>query len=548
MPFKPWNPLLLTALAVGATATAATAQTVAAGQKAIELERYNEARALLRKDTTPEANFELGRLYQMRQLPDSAYYYFNRAGGPTPAGQVAAGRALLAKGRAAEAEQQFDAAAKATKSKDAKVLTMIAQAYAESDVKDVTKPLAYVQAAETVNKTKLDPALLIARGDLYLKKDDGGGEAMTSYDRATAVDANNALAFYKKGKLNVRSRNGAEAKTNLEKAIAINPSYAPAYQELAEMYYIAGKYDLALSTFDQFRNMAEPSTNTMAEYASFLYLSKKYPESLVEVNKVLAVEPNNFTMNRLKAFDLYETGDYPGAAAAMQQFMKIAPPEKVLPEDQAYLNKILLRTGKGGEAIAGLQKTVQNAADPKDKNVALHDLYTAYNSQKAYPEAIKVLKQIMATPYGDLLDQFRLGDAFSANKQYPQSDSVFNIINVAKPTYGPAYLARARANVARDPDAKQGLAKPHYEKYIELSKVAGADPTKFQAGLVESYGYLGGYNYQKGDKAAALQNFEQVLVLDPGNKGAVNNIEVLKAKPRPAPARKPGAKPAAKKK
>ncbi len=548
MPFKPWKPLLLTALTVGATATAATAQDVAAGQKAIELERYNEARALLRAATTPEANFELGRLYQLRQLPDSAFYYFNRAGGATPAGQVAAGRALLAKGRAAEAEQQFEAAAKATKNKDAKVLTMIAQAYAESDVKDVTKPLTYVQAAETVNKTKLDPALLIARGDLYLKNDNGGGEAMTSYDRATAVDANNALAFYKKGVLNVRSRNGTEAETNLKKAIAINASYAPAYQELAEMYYIAGKYDLALSTFDQYRNMAEKSTNTDAEYASFLYLSKKYPESLVEVNKVLAVEPNNFTMNRLKAFNLYETGDFAGAAAAMQQFMKIAPAEKVLPEDQAYLNKILLRTGKGGEAIAGLQKIVQSATDPKEKNIALHDLYTAYNSQKAYPEAIKVLKQIMATPYGDLSDQFRLGNAFTANKQYAQSDSVFNIINVAKPTYAPAYLARAQASASRDPEAKQGLAKPHYEKYIELSKAAGADPTKFQAGLVESYGYLGVYSYQKGDKATALQNFEQVLALDPGNKGAANNIQALKAKPRATPARKPAGKPTAKKK
>jgi tetratricopeptide (TPR) repeat protein len=104
-------------------------------------------------------------------------------------------------------------------------------------------------------------------------------------------------------------------------------------------------------------------------------------------------------------------------------------------------------------------------------------------------------------------------------------------------------LARAKANANLDPEAKQGLARPHYEKYIELSKAEGADPAKFREGLVEAYGYLGVYNFQKGDKAAALSNFEQVLALDPENKGAANNIAILKAKPR-TPAKSTGKAPA----
>ena len=66
---------------------------------------------------------------------------------------------------------------------------------------------------------------------------------------------------------------------------------------------------------------------------------------------------------------------------------------------------------------------------------------------------------------------------------------------------------------------------------------------------MESYGYLGGYNYAKGDKAAAKANFEQVLVLDPGNAGATNNIGILTAKPRAtSAARKAPAKAPAKRK
>ncbi|RZL13234.1 MAG: tetratricopeptide repeat protein, partial [Hymenobacter sp.] len=301
MSFKPWKPLLLTAVTLGAAATAATAQDIAAAQKAIELERYNEARGLLRNASSPEANYELGRLYQMRDLDDSAAIYFNKAAGPTPFGQVAAGRAALVKEQNDAAATSFDAAAKATKNKDAKILTMIAQAYGESDVKNIDKALTYVNAAQTANK-KDEPALMVARGLIYLHTDQGGGEAMTSFDRATMADPSYAQAYYEKGVLDVRSRNAKDAIINLEKAIELQPKYAPAYKELAEMYYYAGQYPKALSTFEEFRKVAEPSINTKIEYASFLYLTKKFPEALAEVNTVLATEPNNVTMNRLKAY------------------------------------------------------------------------------------------------------------------------------------------------------------------------------------------------------------------------------------------------------
>jgi len=525
MPYKPWKPLLLTALTVGAGTTAATAQSVASAQKAIELGRYNEARSLLRGNNSPEANFELGRLYQMREKPDSAGYYFGRAAGATPFGMVAEGRALLAQGKASEADAKFDAAAKATKNKDAKVLTMIAQAYGESNVKDITKPLTYVKTAEALGKGKDDPSLMVARGDIYLLTDQGGGEAMSSFDRAIAANPNDVEAYYKRGVLSVRSRNGAAAKENLDKAIALNPQYAPAYKELAEMYYSAGQYDKAVSTFKQYTDMAEKSANTDAEYASFLYLSKKYPESLAEVNKVLAVEPTNLTMNRLKAYNLYETNDYTGAATAMDQYMKVAPADKVIPEDYSYQSKILLKSNRSDEAITVLQKAIAATTDPAKKSDLQNDLATAYMAKKEYGSALKVYKS-KGNP--DLADQFRIGSAYTGNKQYTQADSVYNIITTAKPTYAPAYQARAQANFNLDPDSKKGLAKPYYEKYIELTN---ADPTKYSRGLVEANNYLGYYNLQKGDKAAATPYYQKVLELDPSNADATNAMKIIKGVP-----------------
>ncbi|MBU6119356.1 tetratricopeptide repeat protein [Hymenobacter siberiensis] len=529
MSFKPWKQPLLAAVAMVAGTTAATAQNVQTAQRDIELGRYNEARAILRPGSTPETAFELGRLYQMRDMADSAAYFFNKAAGSTPFGQVAAGRALLAKGQIAPAEVQFDAAAKATKNKDAKLLTMIAQAYGEIDGKNTGKAQTYMDAAQAAYK-KDDPALMVARGDVFLHSDQGGGEAMTSFDRAIAANPSFAQAYYKKGVLSVRSRNFNAARESLSKAIELDPSYAPAYRELADMYYYAGQYDLALSTFKKYTDLAENSSSTNAQYASFLYLTRKYQEALTEVNKVLQNDPQNLTMNRLKPYLLYETGDFAGAATAIDTYMSVVPADKIISEDYIYKAKILSKTGKGPEAVALIGKII--AKDPSKACDFQNDLASIYANQKNYKGAISVYKYKLNKCSGDLTDQFRLATAFSSDKQYVEADSVYNIINIAKPTYAPAYLYRASVNAQRDPEGKQGLAKPNYEKYIELSKAADAEPAKFREGLVQAYGYLGVYAFQQGDKAGAKSYFEQVLVLDPENKGAKSNLDIITAKPK----------------
>ena len=548
MNFKPWKKPLLAGLFVAAGATVATAQNIQSAQRSIEIGRYSEARATLRTTDTPEAAYELGRLYQKRDLPDSAAFYFNKAGGTTPIGMIALGRALLAKGQTSLADAQFDAAAKATKNKDAAVLTLIAQAYAESGVKDITKAKAFVDAAQLVNK-KDEPTLMVARGDIFLKTEQGGGEAMNSFDRATTANPSYALAYYRKGQLNVRSRNFNVAQENLKKAIDLDPSYAPAYRELADMYYYANQYDLALSTFQKYVGLAEKSPATDAQYASFLYLTKKYPDALTEVNKVLVTEPNNLTMNRLKAYLLYETGDFAGAGAAMEQYMKVAPAEKVISEDYIYQAKILSKLGRGPEALVLINKII--AKDPSKACDFQNDLAAIYANQKDYKGAAGVYKYKLTNCKGDLTDQFRLATAFTGYKQYTQADSVYNIILTAKPTYAPGYLARAKVNFYQDQDSKNGLAKPYYEKYIELSKDEKADAAKFREGLIEANNYLGYYNLQKADKVAAQPFYDQVLALDPGNKDATTALEIIKGRPKApgkAPAKGPAKAPAKKKK
>ena len=537
MSFKPWKqPLLATAALLAAGTPAAIAQNVQPAQRAIELGRYNEARAALRNNPSPEATFELGRLYQKRDMPDSAAFYFRKASSDSPLGRVAAGRALLAKGQAGPAEEQFAAAAKIKKNRDPQVLTMIAQAYAESDVKDISKAKEYVNLAQTANKKNVDePNLMVARGDIFLHSDAGGGEAMNSYDRATNTNPSFAGAYFRKGVLNVRSRNFNEARTNLNKAIELDPSYAPAYRELADMYYFAGQYEEALKAFQQYLGLAEKSDATDAQYASFLFLTKKYPDALTIVNKVLEREPNNLTMNRLKAYSLFETSKFDEAAQAMDTFMRVAPADKILKDDYLYQGKILARAGRNEEAVAILDKQYAQYADA-DKQT-LMDIASAYINAQAYPQAAKVYKRILNMPGSDLADQARYAIALTQNKQYMQADSIYGVILKAKPDYIVGYRTRARVNFSMDPDSKQGLAKPYYEEFLKQADTP-ENMAKYTPDIIEANNYLGYYYLQQGKKTEALPYYQKILMLDPANQDALTAVGIINEKPSASKSKK----------
>jgi tetratricopeptide (TPR) repeat protein len=196
-----------------------------------------------------------------------------------------------------------------------------------------------------------------------------------------------------------------------------------------------------------------------------------------------------------------------------------------------YYGKMLSKAGRADEGTAAIQKAI--AADPKKAAELQTELAQSYMLAKNYPAAIKAYQAKMKTDTTpELTDQIRLAVAYGGNKQYDKADSLYNAVLVARPTYVPGYLMRAKANYYMDPDSKQGLAKPHYEKYIEMAK---ADPTKYKEGLVEANSYLGFYYYQKGDKAAAAPYYKEVLALDPANENANSVIKSMQAPAKKAP-------------
>lgn len=520
-------------LAVGAsfTFTAAFSQSVKDGQRAIDLERYKEATRTLQtlsKSNNGEASLYLADAYLRTGKTDSATIVLTQAASAnakSALGMVAAGKAALIKGNASEAESRFEDAIKASKKKDPQVYKLIGQAYADANAKDVTKAVEYLNRAAELTKNK-DPEVFIIMGDVQQLKPNGGGEAMTSYDRALQIDSKSAKAHFRRGQLYVRSRNFNEAQTALQAATAADANFAPALRELAEMYYFAGKYDQALENMRKYISMSENTPDTRAKYASFLFLTKDYAGTINEAQEVLKRDPKHAVMNRVLAYSLYETDKNAEALTTMENYFKVADPTKVLASDYAYYGRMLAQGGKADVAQTNFDKAL--AMDPNNVEL-MDDIASFYLKQKDNAKAISIYQKIIAAKPKNLnVYNVRLADAYFANKQLNEADELYGVVLKTNPTYAHGIFRRAQIADEKDTD-KSGDAKPLFEEFI---KVVNQDPSKvesYKGYLVPANYLLGFYAYKGKDYATARKYWQEVKKLDPTNKEATTGLANLDA-------------------
>lgn len=516
---KNWKYIVLMAAAF--PATAAFAQSGDAGRRAVELERYEEAKSIYKSQlgskNADNAYFALGDIYLKTEKLDSAAYYFNQGiaqNSKSYINHVGLGKIELEKGNRAQAEQHFQQALKGRGKKDPYVLAMIGEAYTNmpnATEQDINKGVDYLK--QSLDRDRNNAVANVILGDAYLKQKQGG-PAMTAYDRAIQIDDKYALAYLKRGQLYTSSRNYNEAQDALQRAIDIDPNFAPAYRDLGELYYFAGQYDKALSTFKKYVDMAENTPETRAKYASFLFLTKNYDQALQEVEQVLQKEPGNTTMNRLKAYSYLELGQPEQALQAMETYLQKVDQNKLIASDYEYYGKILSKNNQDQKAIENLSKALEMDSS---KAELYYDLANAYARTEQFDKAVEVYNAKQEKLGASNTDYYHMGNAYMMANNYEKADSTYAKITESNPTYAYAHLWRARAQANMDPETETGLAKPHYEEFIKL---ANSETDKFKRELIEANSYLGYFHYLKGNRNEALQHWQKVKELDPANPQA----------------------------
>ncbi len=528
----------------------AMAQNLEQGMRDLDFEKYEAARTVFRALVAKEpANgdywYYLGQTYTNLMNLDSAAYAYQegiKIAPANPANYAGLGELALMADDKVKAKEHFDKALSFSKNRagvytDIRAISIVASSMVNNaNTKLIEEAEQLILMGYEQDKKNYD--LLVAGGDVYLEKNDGGNSA-TFYERAIGINPKNPKAYARVSEIWKRVKNYEQAQADLNRAFEKDPNYAPAWKLQAEVYYSQRKFDAAKDAYAKYLSNSEPSVSNQIRFARILFLSKEYQEALTKIDEIQKIDKENLLLYRFRGFSVCEITDVKAdpelaksGLASLEYYISKVDEKKLTVTDYEYLAKLEAKVGgKDSIAIIHMNKAIE--LNPNNTDL-IADLAKLYNKMKRFADATATFelyltkaKKITAADY------FLYGKAAYFAKFYPKADSAFAKVSDMKPDYPDAYLWRGNTNSALDPDFKSELPKQYYEKYISLltadaEKFEATLKTKNKAGLVNAYGYLGFYYLNLDKKEDAKKYYKLVIELDPSNEKAKTVLAQLK--------------------
>jgi tetratricopeptide (TPR) repeat protein len=553
-------------LALVLMASSVFAQSLADAKKAIDAEQYQKAKSMLKNLTATQADkdenfFYLGWVYLKQDYTDSARTVFNKGmavNGKSAMNFAGLGAVAHMEKDNAGAQSNFNQAI-ALAGKNSKPYVYVGLAYllpvngsvgangAKVSAADANAAIAVLNKGKAVNPR--DAELLIAQGDAYrsqLKSSD----AYNDYSSALTIDPRSAAANVATGVLWRYADNYDDSQKQFQAALAIDPNYGPAYREMAETYLRQSTTDAATyservkkaaDAYKKYISLTDYSAETQMHYADFLIRAKDYVTLQKVAQDLSTSAKGNLRAYRYLGFSAYENKDYPAGTAALTKWINEAGSKRVLPIDYLYLGRLELAQKKDSLGVRDLRKALELDTSQVDIYGEIAKSLYASGKYVEAGEAYKVYgeKSRLAT----LQDHFQEGYSYfqaytdqaakaEKNKNFKpdptllaRADSAYSYVErKAKAPNASVALFHAYVKDYEDADRNniQGLAKPYYEQYIQLTLAKGAPTDKTKGSLANAYAYLGNYaeNKEK-DQAKALDLYTKAKEMDPTNPQVV---------------------------
>ena len=262
------------------------AQSVEQGRKLLYYERYQGAKdnfekILAANPNNIEAVYWLGQTLLEMPNKDSVaakelYQKALASNGNAPLLLAGMGQIELMEGKTNDARQRFETAINLSKGKDIEVLNAVGRANVEARAGDANYAIEKLNLATQIKKFNNAETYLIM-GDAYRKLIDGGN-AVTSYNKALAIDPKNAAAKTRIGKVYLTQNNPDYFLPAFESAVQLDPAYKPGYFELFYYYYFRD-VNKAAGYLDKFIANADAGPEVEYMKTDFLYSSAKFKEA-----------------------------------------------------------------------------------------------------------------------------------------------------------------------------------------------------------------------------------------------------------------------------
>lgn len=424
--------------------------------------------------------------------------------------------------RPQDAKVNLDKALEMTKSKKVPVLKAVTEAYL-TDAKFAGDAVALMLKARSINNRDAEIELLL--GDAYLLQNQAGS-AVSAYENAALYEPTNGMPHYKIGQIYSRS-NPPVALAAFEKAVSVDAGFTYAYEELSDIYYQQKQADKAVVAAEKYRQLSgDPEKNKIK--LAFIYVMKgEYGKANPIFKEVIAKEIPKPIVYRYYIKSLQATkvsADSLESVNVTNEFLAKANPSDIQPADYLGLGKLLIALKQDSLGVAQLEKAVQ--LDPKSAEAAQVKAETLFKNRK-YKEAAdayEVVVTIKTKPSPN--DYLNLGRSYSRSDQYVESDSVYTKLVDQYPSNLPVVVEAARVKANIDSTQEKGLAKPLYEKVLELSTPA---PDKNKNYIIEANKYMGAYFLLvQLDIPKAKGYWEKVIAIEPKDKQALEALKAIK--------------------
>ena len=493
-----------------------------------------------------ETCYYLGECYWVSGFRDSAEMYYRKGIEFMPDYSYnRIGLVGLKLGKDADGEELFKEAFTNKKDKkDAGVQLAIARAYLHAG--NMVKAMEHVNQARGVDDEDGLPYLV--EGDI-LSAQGKVGDACAKYEMAAYFSPDCVGACLKQARLYM-STNRSLAREKLDKAREVCPEFCGIYCMLGELHEMVGDSKAAADNYSKFIRSGYYDQNNLLRYAGILYFDKQYEKMLPVLQSVLKVQPESLVAKRLHVYCLAKREEGEKCLEAIKYFIESTPEECQICQDYLCYAEQLTLKKEYNEAITYYKKAL--CADCKRQEL-LKDIADLFVKNRDLDSAVVYYRQyfdFVKEPAAE--DLLKLGKCYynlACQDSVPElqkeelikADSLFKELSVQVPNSYVSYFWRARVNSMLDPETTKGLAKPYYEKVIEIGSV---QPERYKRELIESYKYLGYYHYVIADAITTKNNgnpdpakeeygeaklfFSKVLMLDAKDEVALKALESIK--------------------
>jgi len=544
--------------------TASFAQSLADAKKAIDAEQFQKATSMLKTLVANQPKegdnyFNLGKVYLLTEDIDSARAAFTNGTTAAPKNAlnfVGLGQADLIENNATNAKTNFDKALQLG-AKNYQTYLAIGRAYIDQKNVDYAQALPNLQKSDELDAKDKDPETFLALADFYAAQRKNT-EAYPMYLRALDINPNLYRANVQIGKMYKDAFAFPEAEAEIQKVIAADPNYGPAYRELAEAQMQwsfadpkngAAKKAEALANMRKYLDLTDKSFDSRLRYAQFLVYAGDFATLESEVATLNAPDPKNpktFVVARMRGYSAVENKKFDQGLKYMNElFARTQDTARIIGSDYLYLGKAQQELGQDSLAVINITKGVELDSTKVEELAAIG---LKYFTDKNFPKAAQVYGKVVTLNSKNpslAMAYYYLGTSNYVSSKgqdmnlLKAADSAFVKLLELAPEYEAAQLYRARTYRLMD-DAKEpkGIAVPQFEKYIQMVTVdkpeKAATPAN-QKGLVEAYNYIGAL-LSSTDKEKAKEYFNKTLAIDPQNALATDNLKFLAG---PAPKKAP---------